>query len=627
MAERGDWIHGATIDKQTRALRFTSVSQINTADTKDDGCPRKWAYAKLDGIKEPETGKQKRGTEGHRQIEEFARTGDARKIGPEVATGLHIVPDPGPDLHLEWDVLKWPSRSYPDPLTRAHSRQLLADAPVKLAGVSMTGFIDLWHRRGTNKGGADVRQTRDPEGTVEVTDWKFTGDATYWKSEHELVKMTQLASYGEWAFTVMPDAPAVRLSLGYFPARKARPTKVSKLVRREDVQPQVDHAAGVVRLLQHVAREKSAATVEANTLACDKYGGCFYRGRCDAPMKKTFAAMVGQTAAAEAMAKLALTAGNFVPLDRVRSASMSILKQSQSKVPPPPIQADVAAEQLRIADAERRARLQARVPQGFAAAVVRVNQHGRGFPALAGAAAAALWALEGEDRQDERPGDGEIKHVKLESPADMETLADELDAELPPISGLPPDAPASDPAKAADQPAEAEDAGEDAPAAPAPKPVAAKTPAATKAKAPARTKLVQYAVTLPAQEEIHLGVITDEDVRASNARRADVQGAATLRVYVNCDTSVECKSLDAWAMGLVAALEESSGVRDLRSAEDDSVLAFGKWRGALAAMTREAPLPGGAYSLRTYGSELLSVVAEALCHRALAAGGSFTRGS
>lgn len=641
MADRPPWIHGSTVDKKTRELRFVSVSAINSADAADGGCPRKWAFRYIDGIKQPETDKQRRGVEGHAEIEAYETTGDSRAVGPEVAQGLHVVPEPGADLNVEWDVLKWPGVVYPDPLTEAHSAALLHSAPVKYAGVPLTGFIDCWHRRGTNKGTMDITQVRDPAGTLEVIDWKFVGSMQYAKGESELAHMTQLASYGRWAFTVYDDVPAVRLSLGYFP-RKGRPQKVSKLVHREDVEEQCDHAAGVVRLLQHVAKEPSAESVEANTSACDKYGGCFYRSLCSAPMRTTLSMLVGKTMAEAAIARASgapaapVPAGNFVPLARVKAPAMaSLLKKPTPTLSAPakPTEAEIAAEQARLAEAEKRARLQAAVPADFPAACNRVKKHNLGFPTLLAAAARALHAMEGLDSDAEVKGTGDISYVNIEACADMTTLADELDQQAAEngesVPVLPPDAPASDPAKAADMlPEEGEVGGEEeAPVAEAAPAVEAKPAEVAKpVEAPKKTRSKKPAVGVAADpRKADYGRPVDEDGNVTD----EPERARAIHVFVDVSTTVPAVSLDAWALGLAESLAVASGLKDVRIAPEGHNLAFAKWRGALAAMAAEAPLPpspSGNYILHTYG-EILGVVAEALVSRALATGGAYTRGA
>lgn len=590
---RRDWIHGSTIDPKTKALRYASVSSLDKADTANDGCPRQWAYNYLEGIKPPETDKQKRGTEGHAVIEDYEKTGDTRKISPDVAPGLHIVPDPGPDLHIEWDVLRWPDKAYPPILTEKHSPGLLAGAAVKLSGVPFLGFIDCWHRRGTNKGGSEVSQTRDPAGTVEVIDWKFTGDSKFWKKEHELVKMTQLAAYATWVFSVIPDAPAVRLSLGYFPAR-GRVTKVTKLARREDVQPQLDHARGVVRLLQDVCKEPSAESVEANTDACSKYGGCFYRSRCSAPGRKTLTSLLGSAVAERTLAGEG--AGNFVSVDRVRAA-MSILKK--------PIEDAVGAEMIKIADSERRSRLLALVPEGFPAACVRVRKHNVGFPTGKGAVARALRAIEGEDSGADKPGSGDISYIELTQIVEMAQLADELDQRVADgeenVPTLPPDAPASDPAKASDDPEAQEELAQ------------------------AETEIEQVAPPAPTPEVKTPAPVPVKAVK-TKAKKSDEAKPGAIHLFIDCDTSVQTESLDGWAVGLARDLAQKAGCSDIRLSDHDS-LSFGKWKATLAAFAMEAPLPGSNLSMHASYGEIPAVVAEALMARAIASGGSYTRGS
>lgn len=623
MGDRENWIHPPVVDPATGALSYVSVSSMNLGDASADGCQRKWHYKYVEHIEEPSTEAQKRGVAGHAVIERYLKSGDTSRLTADVAPGMHMVQEPGADLLVEWDILRWPGRSYPDPLTKAHSPALLSAAPVKIAGVPLLGFIDVAHSRGTNKGCDDADEAYDPEGTVEVCDWKFVGSTRFLKSRSDLPKLTQLAAYATWVWVVRPQTPRIRISLGYFP-RRGRARKVSTLVRREDIAPQMEHAAGVVRSIAHAAREVDSEQVDANTDVCDRFGGCFYRSRCTAPMRKTLASMVGQTMAAaiHIPSPFPDPQQGLIPvaslLQRQQAGVQTSVQVAPASTSPDPVA--VAAEQVRIAAAERAAKFAQLVPPGFIEACAGVRAFGQGFPKLAGNAAIAYAASGGQDvaAGHEFSGTGDISYVTLAEPGQMAQLLNDLQAQAQArgvvVAVLPPDAPASDPALAAEYPQTpgAADAAADAPvqqvlpttgAPPAPAPVA--EPVTTKAK-----KKKEPATS-----------------SSSTAATGEVVDPA-IHIYTDCASTRELRSLDGWAQDAADAIARAAGTFDIRCGNSDSDIAFGKWKGVLTALVRDpikSPIPGGHYSISTT-DEVRQVVAEALVLRARDSGGSYTRG-
>ena len=92
---------------------------------------------------------------------------------------------------------------------------------------------------------------------------------------------------------------------------------------------------------------------------------------------------------------------------------------------------------------------------------------------------------------------------------------------------------------------------------------------------------------------------------------------AGLILYINAIPSTPCPSLDSYVDALAERLRVGygQGAVDIRCAPDGSPLAFGKWKGALAALAREAP-PCGVYVVFTEGREIHAVVADALASKA-----------
>lgn len=645
------WIHGRAVDPKTRELRFLSVSAIESADT----CCRKWWYEKIDGRKTPESPWQARGVEGHAQVARYEQYGD-RSFSPMVARGAHMLLDPGPDLLVEWELLLRPGIAYPEPLTQAHSPSLLANAPLKLSGVGVLGQLDLSHGRGINRGadGFDTDQ-RDPDGTIEVCDWKFVGGDRYLKTPDQLRETTQMACYGEWVFLVRPETPYVRLSHGYF-VERGRPRKVTTLVTREQIQPQVEHASGVARTMQRAAQCTDPETVDANTDACDKFGGCPHRPYCSAPRRKTFAAIAGVTATESLknpdqriipVASLLNRANAGAPAQNTQPAPATAPAQTGSMLRPPqaapqgPSAAEVAAERQRLEMEERAAKLKALVPPGFTDACAQVRSFNRGFPKLFGAAAQAYAAAGGQAVAADAvfPGQGEISYVEIDDPLALSALAGELAKDAaagPHVSPIPPDAPASDPALAAQ----------------------VGTPAATFEQPPMTTAIAGTPSTLPpfvapaqtppdpmtaAKPEQMPAAPTSPPAapakkpRASRAQKAANEAteqsesfgekpgdAVEFVLYIDCATNRKTSSLNDWAQEQADKLAKKWGAIDIRCGAEDSAIGYDKWKGALVAWCRDpqlSPLPPGSYALSARFSSVMLAVAEGLSLRVREAGG------
>jgi hypothetical protein len=75
----------------------------------------------------------------------------------------------------------------------------------------------------------------------------------------------------------------------------------------------------------------------------------------------------------------------------------------------------------------------------------------------------------------------------------------------------------------------------------------------------------------------------------------------------------DARPLDPYVDSLERALREKYvPAGDIRCAPDESPLAFGKWRGVLAAFARQSPPAAGTYYVDTRGREIVEVVVDAL---------------
>jgi hypothetical protein len=83
-------------------------------------------------------------------------------------------------------------------------------------------------------------------------------------------------------------------------------------------------------------------------------------------------------------------------------------------------------------------------------------------------------------------------------------------------------------------------------------------------------------------------------------------------VYVNCMAPYETSRLEPYIFATAMKLAESADAVDIRCSKNES-LAFGAWRGALAAAVRESPPAEGTdYTVTCKGDEMAEIVVAAL---------------
>ncbi|NPC50972.1 hypothetical protein D7X99_30810 [Corallococcus sp. AB032C] len=140
--------------------------------------------------------------------------------------------------------------------------------------------------------------------------------------------------------------------------------------------------------------------------------------------------------------------------------------------------------------------------------------------------------------------------------------------------------------------------------------------------------------SIPAPEQAALPV-SDEAPRRKRRTKAEMEAArageptrpaeANLSLFVDCVPNCPAEPLAGYVGRMVAKIEQECGVVDIRVAPNDSPLAYGKWKGVLAATIRaEPPEPGTYAALGVAGSELMQVAVEAL--EPLCGMGHFVRG-
>lgn len=614
---------------------YFSPTSLQLADPEStEGCPRRWWYERVDGRKPPQTKAQAIGTELHTQIEDFVITG-RNALGSLALRGLQYIPTPGSDVLVEQDIVLSVDTEIrardaelagdKDGADKIRATASLANAPLRAAGVPVTGYIDLVHARGVNYGVSDGERenARDPEGTVEVVDWKSTSNVDYIKSPEVMAKTIQMTIYGAWVLACMPEAAAVRLSHVYFVTKgRHAPRKVSLRVLPEQIDHQWQRVERVGRLVNDVARETDPEKVDANTKACGAFGGCPHRDYCSAGKKAVFG-----------LSNLFDDDDdNKEPLEVTTApVNMAARKNLLGSKKPPEDPAALKAAAIKVAREEVEAKYPGLVAAWDELLAVGKTDNTIGTPTFGSPLAQIIGDIEGlpVGKNGGKAGTGQLGDHTVNEPADFLEFVAQVKAEMSepepspepaPESGLlPPDAPASDPKLATSAPAE--DPDPDAPegdtavpgavavvaAAPVkrgggrpkgsknkPKagdPAAAQTAVTdTSAAAPASTPPTDETVTRVVHDDATVKAI-DKAVEAAAA--AAVEAADGLFIYLGCSPSTPHEDLWDLITEITNNLNKRAGkYGDFRLVPNDDALAYGQWKGLIAKMVRAVGLTG-----------------------------------
>lgn len=586
-------------------LVWASASIISAGDPRQDGgCPRRWHFYHVAGLPEPETAAQSAGTRMHAEIEHYLKTGE-KTLGQLALSGARFIPAPGPGLRVEHSILTVPNDH--------------TSAKLVIAGVPIAGHVDLVNERGRYLD-HDGDLQADVPGTVEINDWKSTASFEWAKSGPKLRETVQMPLYGAWGLVEFPDAPGARLSHVYFRTKGAAASQKSTIwCSREEIGRRLEGIAGVVRSLVDVAKIPAVDSnkVEANERACPAFRGCprAKDGSCSVLRDKTVAQLLGRRSAM-ALADV-LTPGVLAPAPAAPVATLSMLEQLELEEA-----ALIAAKPAKPATPPPAAAAPA-LPPGFVDACKAIEAAGMGFPTMSADAAAFRAVMNGTPIT---PGAGlagsdKLARVNIRTAAETIQLASEVTAlkakrdaaaAPAPAAVAPPDAPASDPALAA-LPVEG------FPPAAAPAPAAVELPATpapiAETVAAAATVAVEAtpAKRRPGRPRRTETTVTDRAGELSHSVKTitDAHDGDGFDLYVNAIPSTPYESLDRYIAALCEALCKRYACADVRCAPKDSPLAFGSWKGVVAAMARSAPPPDGAYVIHT-ASEIHEVVADAL---------------
>jgi PD-(D/E)XK nuclease superfamily len=651
---RKDWPYGKAIENGE--LRYLSPSGMTTADpTADGGCLRKFWYQYVKGIRSPASKAQATGIALHEEIENYLKTGN-RSLSSLALAGMHLLPEPGPDLGIELDIAlppgaiveakRYEQNGEPEAASAILQRGDLSLAPVKAAGIPIVGYIDLVHSRGTNKGASDVEDTQDPPNTIEVIDHKTTSDPKWIKNAQQMSRTVQMTVYGKWAITVAPHTEHVRLSHNYYVTKNSTTRKVTLRVLPEHIEKSWEHVEPLARSCRDAAREIEPDNVPANTNSCDSYGGCPAKSVCNASMRNALVSFVGLGAAEKILGKRKEASGSMGLLDKMKSETTTPTQQPQvliglgepTGIRSPEVQAEIQA--LAQEEAHMRGR------ELFRNALAKINAYshanediGLGSPSFGGEAARYYAELTKVTPAEGYAGTGKLGSMNVATVSEANDLLVSLEqyATNGQIKAPSAFALGSEPIPSLLAP----DATPDAVVPPYVAPTATEKfitepeKEAKTRKPRAKKSDTPDTVQVAAQDATISTVVVPVPVQATQAQTQNLEPApnaepATMfSLFVDCAVDgdwLELRSLHPILEMICSELTEMTGDADVRCAKEKSPLAYGKWEGALAAVLREKEIPAGNYYLDTRGSRVSEVAASVLRERCRATGGVFVWG-
>lgn len=589
-----DYIGHAVVDGR---VQYFSPSQLQKGDPESStGCPRAWFYSKVLRMPEPTTKAQGIGIAGHSEIQNYLETG-IRALSRRAISGLRAMPPPGSEMLVELPLLP-----------RGGDGKLdLARAPLHAAGIPVFGKIDLLHAQGINYGAPG--DPRDPDGTVEVCDWKFSKDLKHAKAGRDLADTIQMSGYGKFALQVLPDTRHVRLSHGYFPL-KGEFEKRTHLFEPDQILRGWERAERVGGYLVEAAAATSADQVPGNARACKAFGkDCAFAPICSIKKSKTLSVLFGITAADRHLDNLnrnrpgepaqmttapTTTAGDALRAKLAASRAATAIKPATgAPAPVPPAMAgptaeEIAAEKSRLEIA--RANLKYPGLRDCWDAIIKFDV---GRPVLLETAAAAIAAVTGAPIPEPS---GELAEYALTDPGQIAQLLEaitehaEKPAEQVATDIVSPETPEIERNATTTVPASAEPAKPDTVG-----PAIAAVGDKRKAGRPAGSRNKAKPDPAPAPP---VEVVPVAEVAAPPAI------GGKINVFINCTPSVTCTSLWPLFHEISREMTDLSGAADFRITEPskEDKFAYGRWAGVLAAFVRstDAGLVPGNYSF--YGS-------------------------
>lgn len=563
-----------------------------------EGCNLKWWFEKVAGFKPPDTTATGIGTEVHRQIEHYLTTGED-VLGPIARSGKPFFPEP--------------------------KKQLIEHAfKTDVDGVSFEGFID---RVGLY----------EDQNLIEADDWKTSGnirDERYIYGPDELTSTmhghgVQLIGYAKALRDEFPWVRRFRLRHVSMQTKGPRDAKeivaTPTLTKVETEWETVTHR--VARGMKPLAAEKDPRKVPKNLAndlsACKAFGGCPHLLRCK-DVKAARAVALGFTGGSNAMSLMSkFKKAGSTPVETATPAAptapapvTSFAKPiSSGSAPKNLIKDESTVPDAELKAAVQKARAEKMEREGIAVHVGATSCapgkliQGALYQFADGLKAIFLALTNG----DQYSFKADTVAAPFLVPAGTSVTFLE-----PPVKVLPPDAPKSDPAKAA-EPLTPEHAATLSPevrehieaqggvAHPSPTSASSEETKSRRGrpKGSPNKKVVEVGTevkTEPAPLPRILPDGTVEDVLPEVSRKG-------FELYINCIPSTQYTLLDSYIAKIHFEVCEASGQPDMRLIE------YGKGKGGLAARVRETPPVPGSYVV--FGSEIADVIIEALAPMAV----------
>jgi hypothetical protein len=589
-------------------LQHLSVSQVAKFNAAEDGCPLRWFYVNVLGKKEPYRAAADLGTNIHGELEIYLPTGQ-NVLGKIARAGVHLLPQPGADLMVEWGF-----NNKPRPPKRDGKQVNYFPAQESLvwaAGIPFIGFIDVVNTRGeylVPRADDDrvVDLVSEPD-AIEVLDHKSTSNFKWLKPSEKLIETTQMNGCGVFVAKADTEVKAVRLShLGYKTEGAADSIKRSALVPREKILDRWTRVVEpLVEKMKSVAATKRPEDVEANLGACENFGGCPHKGYCvkyqatTTLQRMSMSLLRNRPVANGAAAAAPQTNTPWIP--------------PQPPAPPPPPVAAAPAAPAPVATASKLSMidaLDASVAVQGSRYLVRgvesiflstVGTNGRYLQSFLPIIGGQPVLVEANEKIYSAPPQAAVAAPPPAPPVQ----AAPPPPTAPPVQAAPPPSPAYAPPQPPAPPAYAAPAPPAAPAAP---------------PAPAYAAPTQAAPPLPPPPPA--GVAPKKRGRVSNAEKAaqaaaagataSAPSASGFKLCINVIPNEPFQDLFGYVAEATKELEAQFGVNDIRASPPDSPLAFARWRGVLAELVKTDPPQPGTYFAQTKGNEFVEVAAEAL---------------
>jgi RecB family exonuclease len=241
-----------------KTFQYVSPSQISTFRS----CNRQWYFQSILGIRAPQKPSAALGEAVHKQLEDYILKGTPPDktipAGQIASKGLGFLP-PAAECDVELNIGEHP-----------------AGQNLKIEGIQVTGRIDLLRWKGAPM--------------PEVLDHKTTSNPSYALTESELHNDPQMLIYSGFLYALLKHQKVWEGRQMVRATHLVYGTRAPYVSQRTSVLMEYDHVrdAWGTHLRDTVLDMKDAAVlpsvieVEPNYSACGKYGGCFFKDKCQA---------------------------------------------------------------------------------------------------------------------------------------------------------------------------------------------------------------------------------------------------------------------------------------------------------------------------------------------------------